>query len=45
MANKVKNLSREERDNIIREVKRYTGASNRQLSRVLEIGRGIVERA
>lgn len=40
----VVNLPKEERDNIIREVKQYTGASNRQISRVLGIGRGIVER-
>ncbi len=38
-------LSKEERDNAIREIKKYTGASNRQISRVLGIGRGIVDRA
>jgi len=37
-------LSKEERDNVIKEIKTITGVSNRQLSRVLGIGRGIIER-
>ena len=34
----------QERDCVIKEIKQCTGASNRQISRVLGIGRGIVER-
>ena len=40
----ITDLSKKERDNVIKEIKKNTGASNRQLSRVLGIGRGIVER-
>ncbi len=41
----ISNLTKKERDNIIREIKEHTGASIRQISRVLGIGRGIVEQA
>ena len=37
-------LPKRERDDVIKKIQTYTGASNRQLSRVLGIGRGIVER-
>lgn len=37
-------LPKEERNTIIKEIKLFTGASNRQLSRVLGIGRGILDR-
>lgn len=37
-------LPKEERDNVIKKIKQCTGASNRQISRVLGISRGIVER-
>jgi len=37
-------LPRTERNAIIKDIKMVTGASNRQLSRVLGIGRGIIER-
>ena len=40
-----KELSKTERDNLIREIKELTGVSNRELCRALGIGRGIVERA
>ncbi|MDD2497287.1 MAG: transposase [Desulfitobacteriaceae bacterium] len=40
----IASLPKEERNKVIKEIKQYTGASNRQLSRVLGIGRGIVER-
>ncbi|GBF32390.1 hypothetical protein DCCM_0584 [Desulfocucumis palustris] len=39
----IKSLRKEDRDNVIKEIKQCTGASNRQLSRVLGIGRGIIE--
>lgn len=37
-------LDRNTRDNTLKSIKEVTGASNRQLSRVLKIGRGIVDR-
>lgn len=37
-------LPKEERDNVIKDIKQFSGASNRQLSRVLGIGRGTIER-
>lgn len=40
----IASLPKEERDNVISQIKQYTGASNRQLSRVLGIGRGILQR-
>ncbi|MDO7786205.1 transposase [Desulforamulus aquiferis] len=40
----ISNLTKEKRDEFIRRIKQYTNASNRQISRVLGIGRGIVER-
>lgn len=41
----IEKMQKEERDNVIRKIKRSTGVSNRQLSKVLNIGRGIIERA
>ncbi|WP_432401570.1 transposase [Wukongibacter sp. M2B1] len=41
----IKQLPKRERDGVIREIKESTGVSNRQLSKVLGIGRGIIERA
>ena len=41
----IKDIPKQERDNVIIEIKGLTGASNRQLSRALSIGRGIIERA
>lgn len=38
------NLPKEERDSVVKDIKQLTGASNRQLSRVLGIGRGIIDR-
>jgi putative transposase len=40
----INSLPKKERDKIIKDIKQFTGASNRQLSRVLGIGRGIIER-
>ena len=37
-------LPKEKRNRVIKKIKQTTGASNRQLSRVLGIGRGIIER-
>ncbi|WP_090553955.1 REP-associated tyrosine transposase [Natronincola ferrireducens] len=37
-------LDREARDNLLKSIKETTGASNRQLSRILKIGRGILDR-
>jgi hypothetical protein len=34
----------EARNNVLKNIKEVTGASNRQLSRVLNIGRGILEK-
>ncbi len=41
--NKIHNSDRQVRDEILKAIKTETGASNRQLSRVLNIGRGILE--
>ncbi len=41
----IKNISKKERDRLINDIKMKTGVSIRQLSRVLDIGRGIVSRA
>ncbi|AKL96108.1 transposase [Clostridium aceticum] len=38
------NLDIEARDNMIKGIKETTGASNRQLSRILKIGRGILDK-
>lgn len=37
-------LDKKLRDQVLRNIKELTGASNRQLSRVLKIGRGVLER-
>jgi putative transposase len=40
----ISGLPREERNKVVKKIKQSTGASNRQLSRVLGIGRGIIDR-
>ncbi len=41
---KLNTLDVKQRDNILKNIKETTGASNRQLSRILKIGRGILEK-
>jgi hypothetical protein len=44
LADNLNDLDKRNRDERLRDIKRKTGASNRQLSKVLSIGRGIIER-